>query len=193
MSRRLNSSANAHPKSVTLPLEEATMEPSSPTVYSAEMLSCRNKPSGSFFCRAYHFPAYCQDKVIKMNIEVLLIGISSVEYGYAHLMYSQICWFYMWLQLIHSEFSYVSICESINISNRCISVLTLCGSKSCLTVKLSTTQVARLCCTQARNNIARAKSWKSILDKTKLVCLMLVDCLLDYFFLKLQLLFIVLM
>merc|ERR1712002_263344 len=65
------------------------------------MLSCRNKPSGSFFCRAYHFPAY------------------------------------------------------------------LCGSKSCLTVKLSTTQVARLCSTQARNNITRAKIWKSILDKTQ--------------------------
>lgn len=53
---------NTHPKSVTRPLEEATMAPSSPTTYSAEMLSCRNRPSGSFFCRAYHFPTYCQRK-----------------------------------------------------------------------------------------------------------------------------------
>lgn len=44
------------------------------------------------------------------------------------------------------------------------SVLTLCGSKSCLTVKLSTTQEARLCSTQARNITTRAKIWKSILD-----------------------------
>lgn len=36
------------------------MDPSSSMVYSAEMLSCRNRPSGSFFCRAYHLPAYCE-------------------------------------------------------------------------------------------------------------------------------------
>lgn len=54
--------SSTYPKRVTRPLEDATMAPSSPTVYSAEMLSCRNKPSGSFFCRAYHFPAYCQTK-----------------------------------------------------------------------------------------------------------------------------------
>lgn len=51
-----------HPNRVTRPLEEAVMEPSSSMVYSAEMLSCRNRPSGSFFCRAYHLPAYCGDE-----------------------------------------------------------------------------------------------------------------------------------
>merc|ERR1711931_19386 len=61
------------------------------------MLSCRNKPSGSFFCRAYHFPAY------------------------------------------------------------------LVGSKSGLTVKLSTTQeAARLCSTQAKKASTTAYIWKSI-------------------------------
>lgn len=48
-----------YPNRVTRPLEEAVMEPSSSIVYSAEMLSCRNRPSGSFFCSAYHFPEYC--------------------------------------------------------------------------------------------------------------------------------------
>lgn len=51
-----------YPNRVTRPLEEAVMEPSSSMVYSAEMLSCRNRPSGSFFCSAYHFPAYCHEK-----------------------------------------------------------------------------------------------------------------------------------
>lgn len=51
-----------YPNSVTRPLEEAVMEPSSSMVYSAEMLSCRKRPSGSFFCSAYHFPAYCDEK-----------------------------------------------------------------------------------------------------------------------------------
>ncbi|TNN71372.1 hypothetical protein EYF80_018450 [Liparis tanakae] len=50
-----------HPNRVTRPLEAADMEPSSSMVYSAEMLSCRNSPSGSFFCRANHFPAYCDE------------------------------------------------------------------------------------------------------------------------------------
>lgn len=40
------------------------------------------------------------------------------------------------------------------------------GSKSSLTVKLSTTQEAQLCSTQARKNITtRAKVWKSILGR----------------------------
>lgn len=43
------------------------MEPSSSMVYSAMMLSCRNRPSGSFFCRAYHFPAYCRQKQTGMR------------------------------------------------------------------------------------------------------------------------------
>lgn len=43
------------------------MEPSSSMVYSAMMLSCRNRPSGSFFCRAYHFPAYCRQKQTQMR------------------------------------------------------------------------------------------------------------------------------
>lgn len=52
---------STHPNRVTRPLEEAVMVPSSSTVYSAEMLSCRKSPSGSFFCWAYHFPAYWQN------------------------------------------------------------------------------------------------------------------------------------
>lgn len=44
------------------------MEPSSSMVYSAMMLSCRNRPSGSFFCRAYHFPAYCRQKQTQMRL-----------------------------------------------------------------------------------------------------------------------------
>lgn len=48
----------AHPKSFTRPLEDAVIVPSSSTVYSAEMLSWRKRPSGSFLARAYHFPAY---------------------------------------------------------------------------------------------------------------------------------------
>lgn len=52
--------STAYPKRVTRPLEEAVMVPSSSMVYSAEMLSCRNRPSGSFFCWAYHLPAYCR-------------------------------------------------------------------------------------------------------------------------------------
>lgn len=44
-----------------------------------------------------------------------------------------------------------------SILKRYICVLTLLGSKSCLTVKLSTTQEARLCSTQARSIITRAK------------------------------------
>merc|ERR550534_866635 len=62
------------------------------------MLSWRNRPSGSFFCRAYHFPAY------------------------------------------------------------------LLGSKSSFTVKLSTTQEARLCSTQASITINTENIWKSIME-----------------------------
>lgn len=51
------------------------MAPSSATVYSAEMLSCRNKPSGSFFCRAYHLPAYCQGKKINRCINRYFIRL----------------------------------------------------------------------------------------------------------------------
>lgn len=47
-----------NPKRVTRPFEEAVMVPSSSMVYSAEMLSWRKSPSGSFFCWAYHLPAY---------------------------------------------------------------------------------------------------------------------------------------
>ena len=43
--------------------------------------------------------------------------------------------------------------------------LTLLGSKSSFTVKLSTTQEARLCSTQASTTINRANIWKSILDE----------------------------
>lgn len=61
-----------YPNRVTRPLEEAVMEPSSSMVYSAEMLSCRNRPSGSFFCSAYHFPAYCHDKEESQKLLLLL-------------------------------------------------------------------------------------------------------------------------
>lgn len=60
-------SISSYPNRVTRPLEEAVMEPSSSIVYSAEMLSCRNSPSGSFFWSAYHFPAYC---TVKCFVEV---------------------------------------------------------------------------------------------------------------------------
>lgn len=49
------------------------MEPSSSMVYSAEMLSCRNRPSGSFFCSAYHFPAYCDEKEGSRQSVMLLL------------------------------------------------------------------------------------------------------------------------
>lgn len=58
----------AHPKSFTRPLEDAVIVPSSSTVYSAEMLSWRKRPSGSFLARAYHFPAYCREKCINIWI-----------------------------------------------------------------------------------------------------------------------------
>lgn len=54
----------------------------------------------------------------------------------------------------------------LSISKRHVCVLTRAGSKSCLTVKLSTTQEARLCSTQARNTITTANMWKSILGKS---------------------------
>lgn len=47
-----------YPKSLTLPLDDAVIVPSPSNVYSAEILSCRNRPSGSFLLTAYHFPAY---------------------------------------------------------------------------------------------------------------------------------------
>lgn len=89
---------------MTRPLEEAVMEPSSSIVYSAEMLSCRNRPSGSFFCSAYHFPAYCDEEEESQEL------------------------FYL---LFPTRMLFV-----------CFSSLTLLGSKSSLTVKLSTTQEA---------------------------------------------------
>lgn len=47
------------------------------------------------------------------------------------------------------------------------SALTLLGSKSSLTVKLSTIQEARLCSTQARTSSTRANIWESILGNKK--------------------------
>lgn len=62
------------------------MEPSSSMVYSAEMLSCRNRPSGSFFCSAYHFPAYCNEKEPGARSErVLLFNTHAVdEFEFTH-------------------------------------------------------------------------------------------------------------
>lgn len=63
---------NTYPNRVTRPLEEAVIEPSSSMVYSAEMLSCRKSPSGSFFCSAYHFPEYCGNSLKKQLSEHVL-------------------------------------------------------------------------------------------------------------------------
>lgn len=115
-----------HPNRVTRPLEEAVMEPSSSMVYSAEMLSCRNRPSGSFFCRAYHLPAYCEGE---------------------------------------EENSGSVSCYRLGAEPRASAgSLTLLGSKSSLTLKLSTMQEAdRQRSTQARNTSSRATLEDSIL------------------------------
>lgn len=100
------------------------MEPSSSMVYSAMMLSCRNRPSGSFFCRAYHFPAYCRGKQTQMRRGAT-------------------CFY----------------CFGASPA------LTLLGSKSSLTLKLSTTQEAdRLRSTQAKRSSSRASLECSILE-----------------------------
>lgn len=100
------------------------MEPSSSMVYSAMMLSCRNRPSGSFFCRAYHFPAYCRQKQTQMRRRALAFYCCGV-----------------------------------------FPALTLLGSKSSLTLKLSTTQEAdRLRSTQAKRSSSRAILECSILE-----------------------------
>lgn len=62
----------AHPKSFTRPLEDAVIVPSSSTVYSAEMLSWRKRPSGSFLARAYHFPAYCHESVLISRLAIMV-------------------------------------------------------------------------------------------------------------------------
>lgn len=62
----------AHPKSFTRPLEDAVIVPSSSTVYSAEMLSWRKRPSGSFLARAYHFPAYCHESVLISGLATMV-------------------------------------------------------------------------------------------------------------------------
>lgn len=103
------------------------MEPSSSMVYSAMMLSCRNRPSGSFFCRAYHFPAYCRQKQTQMRHR----ACSPTR-------------FYC--------------CGAFP-------ALTLLGSKSSLTLKLSTTQEAdRPRSTQAKRSSSRAIWERSILE-----------------------------
>lgn len=123
-------SVKTDPNRVTRPLEEAVMEPSSSMVYSAEMLSCRNRPSGSFFCSAYHFPAYCGEKEPIQNNSFFLKKL---------------------LFLSTSELQFT---------------LTLLGSKSSLTMKLSTTQEAdRQRSTQARKTSSRASLEDSILHQ----------------------------
>lgn len=108
---------------MTRPLEEAVMEPSSSMVYSAMMLSCRKRPSGSFFCRAYHFPAYCHQKHTQMRHPVLATPPPPGGFYF---------------------------CGAFP-------ELTLLGSKSSLTLKLSTTQDAdRLRSTQAKRSSSRA-------------------------------------
>lgn len=120
-----------YPNRVTRPLEEAVMEPSSSMVYSAEMLSCRNRPSGSFFCSAYHFPEYCDEKEESQK------------------------WFYL-LFLLASFKACMLFVRFIP--------LTRLGSKSCLTVKLSTTQEAdRQRSTQDSRTSSRASLEDAIL------------------------------